>query len=235
MRHAKFVPVLLTALLLAGCTRTLHGVKNDADDFGRWVNGKPSHDERNYGKVPTGYAGQHKERDAIMNPEGGLEAKWKIEKREKIQKIEEHNAAVVNETTTTTTTTTDGAPASYGDLSQQVFFPHGSAKIAPGDKKRLTNFGDSVKTDPNVDLTVVGHASTRVDGTNDPVKKKEINFAIAQKRATAVSKVLKNAGVNPGTIEAVSQGDDVPNPDPGSRDQESADRRVEVYKAEKHD
>lgn len=235
MRHAKIVSTLLAAVLLSGCSHTLHGVKNDADDFGYWVNGKPSHDERTYGKAPTGYAGTHIARDAIMNPPPhGLDARWKIEEREK----KERALLLAQQTTTTTTTSSDNtmpaAPA-YGDLSQQVFFPHGSAHIAPRDKQRLTAFGDSVKDDNNVSLTVVGHASTRVNTTDDPVKKKEINFAIAQKRATAVTKVLKNAGVKPGYVEAVSQGDDVPNPDPGMKDQESADRRVEVYKADKHD
>ena len=100
-----------------------------------------------------------------------------------------------------------------------------SAAIGAADKKELHDIAKQ-----NIQsVTVVGHASRRVDGVTDPVRRKMINFQMAQKRADAVVRELKKAGANPSWVQAVSQGDDTPNPDPGAMSQEDADRRAEVY------
>ncbi len=237
LRLTKVALSLSAALLLSACSGTMHGIHNDSEDIGRWTMGKPSHMERNWGSPPTGWNGQHEYRDRLLKPQPqGLDAKWKIEERNKWRQVD----SVTTDTTTTdsvtvypvdgaTTETTTTTTANYGQLSEQLFFKHGSAHIAKDDKQRLETFGSSLRGEPNVALTIVGHASTRVNTTNDPVRRKEINFEMAQKRANAVTGVLKQSGVAPGMVTAVSEGDEVPNTDPGSRDQESADRRVEVY------
>ena len=236
-RFTKTVLSLSAALLLSACSGTMHGIHNDSEDIGRWTQGKPSHMERNWGSPPTGWNGQHEYRDRLLKPQPqGLDAKWKIEERNKWRQVD----SVTTDTTTTDSVTVypvdGGAPVdaatantNYGQLSEQVFFKHGSAHIKNDDKQRLETFGSSLRGEPNVAVTVVGHASTRVNTTNDPVRRKEINFEMAQKRATAVTGVLKHSGIEPGMVTAVSEGDEVPNTDPGSRDQEFADRRVEVY------
>ena len=118
---------------------------------------------------------------------------------------------------------------SQGQLVQQVYFKHGSSNLSKSDKDSLKSFGKTLQNDGSVGLTVVGHASQRVNGVSDPSRKHDINYKMAQKRANAVTKTLKEAGVNPGLIQTVSKGDAEANPYPGSMGQEAADRRAEVY------
>lgn len=126
--------------------------------------------------------------------------------------------------------TTPVAFTDYGQLVQQIYFAHGSASLGKTDKKNLQQLAKGIKrTADDVSVTVVGHASKRVDGVSDPIRKKMINFEMAQKRANAVTHELKKSGVNPAWVRTVSQGDDAPNPAPGTRSQEDADRRAEVY------
>lgn len=118
----------------------------------------------------------------------------------------------------------------YGQLVQQLYFAHGSSSLGNADRQKLRQLGDGVKRMANdVSLTVVGHASKRVDGVSDPIRKKMINFEMAQKRAEAVTRELKKSGVNPAWVRTVSKGDDEPNAFAGGKPQEEADRRAEVY------
>jgi outer membrane protein OmpA-like peptidoglycan-associated protein len=114
--------------------------------------------------------------------------------------------------------------------AQQVFFGYGSAKVESADRQRLKKLAANVKrTDRGYRVNVIGHASKRVDHVMDPVRRKMINFIMAQKRANAVTHELYAAGMTPDWVMTASRGDEVPNPHPGSRTQEAADRRVDVY------
>ncbi|MCE9507858.1 MAG: OmpA family protein [Alphaproteobacteria bacterium] len=114
--------------------------------------------------------------------------------------------------------------------AQQVFFGYGSAKVEGADRQRLKKLAANInRTDREYRVNVIGHASKRVDHVMDPVKRKMINFVMAQKRANAVTHELYAAGMTPDWVTAASRGDEVPNPHPGSRTQEAADRRVDVY------
>ena len=122
----------------------------------------------------------------------------------------------------------------YGVASDKpLYFAHGSAKVKKTDKKRLHTLAKKAKKKhrgTDVAVSVVGHASRRVDRVKDPLKKKMINFRMAQKRANAVTHELKAAGLKPAWVQAVSKGDEEPNPfPPPGMDAEAADRRVEVY------
>lgn len=118
----------------------------------------------------------------------------------------------------------------YGQLVQVLYFQHGSSAISKADKAGLKQLASGVnRTVGDVSVTVVGHASKRVDGVSDPIGKKMINFEMAQKRADAVTRELKKSGVNPSWVRTVSKGDDAPNPAPGTRTQEEADRRAEIF------
>ena len=118
----------------------------------------------------------------------------------------------------------------YGQLVQQLYFVHGSSVIAQSDKKHLKELASGLKRTANdVSVTIIGHASKRVDGVSDPIEKKMVNFEMAQKRANAVTAELKKSGVNPAWVRTVSKGDDAPNQNPGTKSQEDADRRAEVY------
>jgi outer membrane protein OmpA-like peptidoglycan-associated protein len=115
-------------------------------------------------------------------------------------------------------------------MVQQLFFAHSSATVSNVDRKGLHEFAKSLTQSPdkNYRLTVVGHASRRTAVT-DPYRAKEINFAIAQKRANAVTTELRKGGLKPSWVEAISKGDTEPNPSPDGKTQEEADRRVDVY------
>ena len=116
------------------------------------------------------------------------------------------------------------------EMVQQIFFEHGSSRISKVDSESLRGLATSlVQIAKYYQLFVIGHASTRIDNVTDPIKKKTINLEMAQKRADAVKRELNKAGVKPDWILVTSSGDKEPNPDPGSRSQEAADRRVEVY------
>jgi len=52
---------------------------------------------------------------------------------------------------------------------------------------------------------------------------------MAQKRADAVTLELHKAGARPAWVQAISKGDEEPNPTPGNMRQNDADRRVDVY------
>ncbi|MFH1158728.1 MAG: OmpA family protein [Pseudomonadota bacterium] len=117
-----------------------------------------------------------------------------------------------------------------GEMVQQIFFEHGSDRISRIDSKNLHELTKSlVQIARHYKLSVVGHASTRTDHVTDPVRKKMINLKMAQRRADAVKRELNKAGVKPDWILVTSSGDSDPNPNPGDRTQEAADRRVEVY------
>lgn len=117
----------------------------------------------------------------------------------------------------------------YGKMIRQIFFGHGSAHLGATDRKQLASSARTIDKSGSVSVTVVGHASHRVNTTDDPIRKKEINFEMAQKRANAVTNALISQGVQPGWVLAVSKGDDEPNMNRGRRSQEAADRRVEVF------
>jgi len=117
-----------------------------------------------------------------------------------------------------------------GDVADRLFFAHGSAKISASDENKIKKISENLSSlDSDYKLSVVGHASTRVDGVTDPKLKKEINFKMAKQRADKVTNEFKKNGIDSKTILAVSKGDEEPNPEPGNKTQEEADRRVDVF------
>ncbi len=120
------------------------------------------------------------------------------------------------------------APA--GDMAEQIFFAYGSARVGTGDRARLRKLAANLNQQERAyRLNIVGHASKRVDHVKDPLRKKMINFEMAQQRASAVTQALRDAGAEPDWVMATSRGDNDPNPNPGMQLQEAADRRAEVY------
>ncbi|MCK5518181.1 MAG: OmpA family protein [Alphaproteobacteria bacterium] len=117
-----------------------------------------------------------------------------------------------------------------GEMVQQIFFEHGSARISRIDSENLRKLAKSlVKVAKHYKLSVIGHASSRVDHVTDIVRKKIINLKMAQRRADAVRREFYKSGVKPDWILVTSSGDMEPNLSPGNKSQEASDRRVEVY------
>jgi outer membrane protein OmpA-like peptidoglycan-associated protein len=237
MHLPRFVAAVSALLLLAGCTNTYHGLHDDYKDYERWAHNQPSRLNDSFGKIPRGYGGQNAEGVALLKPDGmGKVGASKYDWHESgdapaITSPGPNVYTPYQANDSVTVYPIDGGPAQPlggGTMEQQIFFRHGSARITPGERRYIGSVAESVR-ESNTGVTVVGHASTRVDGTSDPYRRKEINYNMGQKRADAVSGVLTDAGVDPGRVTAVTKGDDEPNPNPGSRSQEAADRRVDIY------
>jgi outer membrane protein OmpA-like peptidoglycan-associated protein len=180
------------------------------------MNGHPSKIEQSTWRMPSGYANQNQNKPVreIVSSDGSVST------------FPVDDAPVAQAEIITPLPMAD-ASSDIGVVSEEIYFIHGSARLTNGEKRQIKSFANTVG--PNTAITVVGHASTRVDTTDDPVRRKTINFEVAQKRADAVTRVLNSAGVNPSMVQAISRGDDEPNPNPGSRSQEAADRRVQIY------
>lgn len=114
-----------------------------------------------------------------------------------------------------------------GNVEDKLFFEHGSAKIKSADKVKIKTLSESLKSKKDeYKVSVVGHASKRVTGVADPVRKKAINFQIAKLRASNVKGEFRNNGVASEMIVTASKGDEGANPDVM---QEANDRRVDIY------
>ncbi len=117
-----------------------------------------------------------------------------------------------------------------GAMVQQIFFAHASARVSKTDRGNLQQLAEAlVHSTDSYGLSVVGHASKRVDHVRDPIERKMINFKMAQKRANTVTTELRKAGMDPRWILASSRGDEDPNVKHGNKTQEAADRRAEVF------
>lgn len=227
MRFSRVLLSVSAAVLLSACA-SIHDDPSKHSDVDNWMNGRPSRLEQKTGyRWPTGYAGQNEANLRELRSDDGAVSVFPIDQAAPAPKpaVAPDMAPVTMTPPVDMTTQED-----YGQMMLQLFYRHGSSALTAGERKQIVNVAKNVSSAQPVALTVVGHASTRVDGVSDPVQKKMINFEMAQKRATAVTEVLTSAGVNPGWVQSVSKGDEEPNAVPGGRDQESADRRVEIFK-----
>ena len=117
-----------------------------------------------------------------------------------------------------------------GEVAEQLFFSHGSAKISKTEKAKIINISKNLsELEDAYRLSIVGHASKRVDGVDDPRLKREINFKMAKQRADKVSNEFKKNGIDSKMLLAVSKGDEVPNPNTEGKSQEAANRRVDIF------
>jgi len=224
MRFIRFSFSLLAVIMLTACTASAK--KEDG-----WVakTEKTIEDVTGY-PIPTGYAGARRLlKPPVEEAEAVAEVSW--------NEIDNYNVPPAMPTEPMAVYPTDGMTtvvgSNYGSLMQQVFFLYGSDRIAAGAQAELGNLAASLMQTQYgaLSVTVVGHASEEVKGIADPVRRKAINFEMAQKRANAVMGVLTAAGLNPVWVQVVSKGDEEPNMNPGDKPQELADRRVEVFVA----
>lgn len=164
---------------------------------------------------PSGYHGQHRY------------AKDMTEQRV----VTVQQTQITPATTATTTTMTQDTTRQMTTspvLMHETYFNHGSARLSPVDKTALRAVAQDVKA-KDADVTVVGHASSRVDGDVSAQRADDLNYNISNKRAIAVTNELTQQGVSPSKISAVAKGDQQPNAHTGDKTQEAADRRVEIF------
>lgn len=236
MRFARFALPVIAVVFLAGCVSRDDG----KIDFWEWMNSRPSKTENTLGYIPTSYAGHNKNRPVLKPPY--QEPTWT-----EIADYQAPEVAPADVAGPVTVYPDQGydqtslvAEDNYGNLVQQIFFKHGSSHLVAAEKQSLKALAEGINhnavgaVDANgvpqgVAVTVVGHASQRVDGVNDPMRRKMINFEMAQKRANAVTQELNKAGLNPAWVQSVSKGDEEPNATTSGRAQEEVDRRVDIF------
>ena len=235
MRFTRFVFSFLAIMTVAACTTQPDGSKRN--EAWAWLNGRPSTVEDTTGlRMPTGYTGYNAERPPLVKPPGSPAA----EKRPDWNQINNYALPPAHDNGNVTVYPVDAQPQDnyvamdeYGQLVQQIYFLHASSHLTPREKSDLRNLAASLMQTQSgaLAVTVVGHASQRVDGVADPIRRKMINFDMAQKRANAVTNVLNQAGLSPAWVQSVSKGDEEPSADTKGKSQEAADRRVDVFVA----
>lgn len=223
MRVSRSIFAVLAILMLSACG-TVHDDPAQHSDISNWLNSRPSQIGDRTFDLPAGYSGQHMPPRKFDAAEGSVTV-YPVD--DDMPPLPPAQHAEVMPAPVTETPVYSNP---YGRVAQEVYFEHGMYSLSTGGKQTIHSFAEGVKAGgAPLSVTVVGHASTRVDTTDDPVRRKMINFEIAQKRASAVSRELGRAGVNPDWVQAVSKGDEEPNPNPGGMSQEAADRRVQIY------
>lgn len=219
MRVSRYIFSVFAVLMLSACG-TVHDDPAQHSDLSNWMNGRPSQIGDRTFDLPTGYSGQNAPRKFEM-AQGSVT----------VYPVDDAPPMPAQDTGMMPAPVTETPVVNpYGQVAQEVYFDHGMSSLSDSGKQTIQSFAQGLKAESGpVSVTVVGHASTRVDTTDDPVRRKMINFDIAQKRATAVTRELGRAGVSPDWVQAVSKGDEEPNPNPGSLGQEASDRRVQIY------
>ena len=107
------------------------------------------------------------------------------------------------------------------NIPSDISFDTGSATIKPNMRGVLDPFADSVKTDANTRMMIVGHTdSTGSDAINNP---------LSVERAQSVRDYLAGRGVSPQRVETAGHGAKEPIADNGTSDGRAKNRRVEIF------
>lgn len=115
-------------------------------------------------------------------------------------------------------TDNNGLAAVKVTFSSGILFPFNSSTLSSGSKTSLAEFANVLKSDPTIDIAVIGHT--------DKVGSYEANQKVSADRAFAVQQYLQKCGVQPSQFKEVkgvgySQYDDALTAE--------QNRRVEVY------
>jgi peptidoglycan-associated lipoprotein len=94
------------------------------------------------------------------------------------------------------------AKALAADLSAMINFDYDQATIRQNDESTLDRKAAVLAANPNVKLTISGHADER--GSD------EYNLALGNRRAAAAKRYLQNKGVDGSRIDVVSYGEERP-------------------------
>ena len=107
------------------------------------------------------------------------------------------------------------------NVPNDVSFSTGSATIKPELRAVLDPFAESLKNDPNVRLSIVGHTdNTGSDAINNP---------LSLERAHSVRDYLSTRGVAANRIETAGHGEREPVADNSTEAGRAKNRRVELF------
>lgn len=115
-------------------------------------------------------------------------------------------------------TDNNGLAAVKVTFSSGILFPFNSSTLSSSSKTSLAEFANVLKSDPTIDIAVIGHT--------DKVGSYEANQKVSTDRAFSVQQYLQQCGVKPSQFKEVkgvgySQYNDAETPE--------QNRRVEVY------
>lgn len=112
------------------------------------------------------------------------------------------------------------AIAAAANLPRVLYFDFDSFLVRADDKATLEGHARALMAQPDVKLSLQGHADERGG--------REYNLALGQKRAEAVAKALELLGVSPSQVEAVSFGEERPANPARTEEAYAQNRRVEL-------
>lgn len=110
-----------------------------------------------------------------------------------------------------------------GEPVSSLHFRHGSSSLSDSDRRILNTIARQ-----GGPVVVSGHSSERTE-TSDPVESSIVNLKMSMDRAFSVSRQLIKDGVPPDAIDTRAYGATRPVSLTGALDEESANRRVEIY------
>jgi chemotaxis protein MotB len=114
----------------------------------------------------------------------------------------------------------------YVSLAEQLLFGSGSIAVDSKGVNALQQLAKAVKDQRDVNIVVEGHTD------NVPVSKKsqymQDNWDLSVMRATAITKILTNAGVSSNRITASGRGEFVPLADNNTPESRQKNRRTEI-------
>ena len=105
-------------------------------------------------------------------------------------------------------------------LSEELLFRKSSHQLNARGREAIRQVAQSVRSNPNLNVLIEGHTDS--DGTAD------YNWELSTKRATAVAKVLIDAGIPPAKITASGKGEYHPIASNSTERGKSKNRRVEI-------
>lgn len=112
------------------------------------------------------------------------------------------------------------AAAAMANLPRVLYFEFDSFLLRSEDKPVLAGYAKALVAQPNLKLSLQGHADERGG--------REYNLALGQKRAEAVARAMELLGVQPGQVEAVSFGEERPADTARNEAAWAKNRRVEI-------
>lgn len=102
-----------------------------------------------------------------------------------------------------------------------ILFNTGKSDLSGESKQALTEFANSLKNNPETDVTIIGHT--------DNTGSREINERLSLERAESVEKFLQNNGISTERTTERGMAYDEPVADNSTAEGRRQNRRVEVY------
>lgn len=120
-----------------------------------------------------------------------------------------------------TVTDVNGLQAIKVTFDSGILFASGKSDLNASSKTSLTNFANSLKSNPDTDVTIYGHTDSQGGD--------KINVPLSQQRAASVQSYLSMQGVSTTRMAAMGKGSSEPVAVEDAKGVQALNRRVEVY------